>query len=241
MNTPIQIKRICQCCGNEFLAFTTVTKYCSKQCNSKAYKANKRNERIESSNKEVGAVLSRAVEEIQVKEFLSISEVVILLGLSRRTVYRLIEKGELEFSKIGARTIIKRTAIDTLLSKKPITTKRNKEPITEFYSIMEVEEKYHVKYGALNNIIKKNKVPKKLHNGKLIISKQHIDKYFAKRIKDVSSIKEWYSVDEIREKYKITRDQVYSRVHDNGIPRKKEGKYVKISKIHFDKLFINVV
>ena len=36
--SKIQIKKICECCGKEFIAFKTSTRYCSKQCNCKAYK-----------------------------------------------------------------------------------------------------------------------------------------------------------------------------------------------------------
>ena len=40
------------------------------------------------------------------------------LGLSRATVYRLIERGELPTFKIGTRTLIQRTALDALIDRK---------------------------------------------------------------------------------------------------------------------------
>jgi excisionase family DNA binding protein len=50
------------------------------------------------------------------KEFLSIKEAAILLGISERTIFRLMKSGELETNKIGRRTIITRSAIDELLN-----------------------------------------------------------------------------------------------------------------------------
>jgi excisionase family DNA binding protein len=50
------------------------------------------------------------------KEFLSIDEITKLLGISRRTVHRMISRGELKAGKAGTRTIIKRAEIDKLFT-----------------------------------------------------------------------------------------------------------------------------
>ena len=39
MSSNIAIQRICQHCGKEFTARTTVTQYCSDDCAKRAYKA----------------------------------------------------------------------------------------------------------------------------------------------------------------------------------------------------------
>jgi predicted nucleic acid-binding Zn ribbon protein len=38
MSSNIKISRICDFCGNAFLAKTTVNRFCSKNCNSRFYK-----------------------------------------------------------------------------------------------------------------------------------------------------------------------------------------------------------
>lgn len=58
MSTNIRIKRICDFCLQEFTAKTTKTKYCSHKCNSRAYKAAVRKEKIETSNIETIKVIS---------------------------------------------------------------------------------------------------------------------------------------------------------------------------------------
>lgn len=68
------VKRICQHCGNEFQAQTSVTKYCGDNCAKRADKARKRTEKIEASNEET-RVIQAPIVEIQAKDFLSIGEV----------------------------------------------------------------------------------------------------------------------------------------------------------------------
>ncbi len=50
------------------------------------------------------------------KEFLSIEEASKLLGISRRTVYRMFDRGELKKGKAGTRSIIRRSEIDKLFT-----------------------------------------------------------------------------------------------------------------------------
>ena len=46
MSSNIEIERICQHCNKDFIAKTTVTRYCSDDCAKRAYKARKRAEKI---------------------------------------------------------------------------------------------------------------------------------------------------------------------------------------------------
>jgi len=117
MSSNIRVTKRCVECDSEFLARTTVTKYCSKKCNTKNYKdkvrlAKKSNMRI----KELPTVDTLIVQEIKMKEYLSIKEVVTLIGVSRMSVYRYIKSGQLSSAKIGGRVLIPKTAIETLFN-----------------------------------------------------------------------------------------------------------------------------
>lgn len=238
MSSTIEVQRICQYCGNQFTARTTVTQYCSHKCSQRAYKVRAREEKVQTSNRETQRIKTQPIEALRAKPFLSVVEAGKLMGVSRRTVYRMMDRGELPTAKAGARTIVRRSDIERLFDEpQPVKPIREPKPVTEFYTAKEIEEKYFIKYGRLNAIIKEKNIPKTVHNGKLLVSKPHIDRYFERIRDDVSSITEWYTVEEIQHKYSLTRDQVYGRVHDNRIPRQRVGKYVKISKIHFDELF----
>ena len=117
MSTNIEVQRICEYCGKEFTAKTTKTRYCSHACNSRAYKASVKNLKIELSNVQTQRIKSVPIEELNAKPFLNINETSKLLGISRRTVYRMLERGELFTGKVGKRTIIKRSDIDNLFKK----------------------------------------------------------------------------------------------------------------------------
>jgi excisionase family DNA binding protein len=117
MSSNIKVQRICQHCGKEFTARTTVTLYCSHRCNSAAYKAQIRGLKIEASNKQTLQVISRPMEELKSKEFLSVRDVSKLIGCSRQTVYNLINAGTLKGVNIKVKkTIIQRSEIDKLFA-----------------------------------------------------------------------------------------------------------------------------
>lgn len=114
MSSNIRIKRICQQCGTEFIAKTTVTKYCSDRCAKRAYKLRKRQEKIEESKQETQQIIQQPLLELQAKEFLTIKETCQLVGLSRTTLWRSIKKGQLKTAKIGNRVIIRKKDLEDL-------------------------------------------------------------------------------------------------------------------------------
>jgi excisionase family DNA binding protein len=62
-------------------------------------------------------VMAKTFEELKEKPFLSIAETCKLIGISRRTVYRMLERGELIVGKAGKRTIIRRSDLDKLFDQ----------------------------------------------------------------------------------------------------------------------------
>ena len=118
MSSNIQVQRICQHCGNEFTARTTSTAYCSHRCNSAAYKAKQRAEKVEVSNKETQRIKSQPIEELKAKEFLTVKEVARLLNCSVRSAYYYIDKGTIKAVNLGQRiTRVKRSDIDKLFEQ----------------------------------------------------------------------------------------------------------------------------
>nr|WP_282189252.1 helix-turn-helix domain-containing protein [Maribellus sp. YY47] len=245
MSSNFTIQRICEYCGNEFTAQTTKTRYCSKICNNAAYKQNKRQVKINQSNTETKKskeTKQKLVPSIKDKDTLTVSETALFLGISRRTVYRWLDDGTIKGTRFSNNKVL--FLKEDLLSifrqneayERPTPTER--KPITEFYTIEEVQEKYNIGTTWVFKIIRENNIPKTKIGGKTHVSKKHIDSYFKKKRDDVSTITEWYTVKEVQEKYNLSRDQVYNRVHENAIPKERKGKFVQISKQHFDELFI---
>ncbi len=114
MSSNIRINRICQHCGVEFTAKTTVTKYCGDRCAKRAYKARKKAEKVQASNQETQKQIEKPVIELQAKEFLTGKETCQLFGISRTTLWRLIKQGKLKQANIGKRIIIRKSDLYNL-------------------------------------------------------------------------------------------------------------------------------
>lgn len=180
MSSNIKIARICQHCGNEFEAKTTVTKFCSLPCARRAYKAALKNEKIAKSNREVKSVRQAPLELLKAKEFLTVRDVATLLNSSRQTVYNLISAGQIKASNIKLKkTLIKRSEIDKLFTSPeappPIPDIHKEIKIEACYHMAEIQEKYNISEKALYDIIKRNEIPK-LKMGKFsYVPKSKID------------------------------------------------------------------
>lgn len=114
MSSNIRVQRICQHCGDEFTAKTTVTKYCGDRCAKYAYKARKKAEKIAASQKETQEIIDRPIKEIQAKEYLTISETCKIFSVSRTTLWRLIKSKRLKQAKVGSRVIIRKSDLEKL-------------------------------------------------------------------------------------------------------------------------------
>lgn len=117
MSSNIQVQRICQHCGKDFTARTTVTRYCGDDCAKRAYKERVRAGKVETSNKETQRIKSQPMEELKAKEFLTVRDVASLLNCSVRSVYYYIESGTIRATNLGQRiTRVKRSELDKLFA-----------------------------------------------------------------------------------------------------------------------------
>jgi excisionase family DNA binding protein len=177
MSSNIQVQRICQFCGKEFTARTTVTKYCGDDCAKRAYKARERAAKVELSNKETLSIKTKPYEDLKAKEFLTAREVATLLNCSLRSVYYYIESGNINAVNLGQRiTRVKRSEIDKLFELGNTNKPENALPInepqaineTDCYTLPEIQSSYGISQKALYELIKRNNIPK-LRNGKTTI------------------------------------------------------------------------
>lgn len=186
MSSNIKVQRICQHCGKEFTARTTVTQYCSDICSKRAYKARVRAGKVEQSDKETQRIKNQPIEEIKAKEFLTVRDTATLLNISIRSVYYYIENGYIEAVNLGQRiTRIKRSALDKLFEKpQPITpqydnkTDAEKYDLADCYNKEQVKVKYGISESTFRNLMIKNKIPK-IQKGKFVyVPKILIDNLF---------------------------------------------------------------
>lgn len=237
MSSNIDIQKKCKWCGEVFTAHKMSTAYCSHKCANLAYKERVRKERISAYQKELSfKEYNEPLKDLEQREFFTPTTAAKLLGISRATIYRYLADETIKAVQFKGKTLIRRKDIDMLFESSATYNKRlpqEKAPITEFYTTAEVKEKYNVVDSWIFVVAKKHNIPRTFNRGKTYWSKKHIDNYFGKKAAD-PEITEWYSVQEIQDKFGMSLAAIYTLASKNAIPKKKEGIMVSYSKKHFD-------
>lgn len=191
MSSNIKITRICQHCGHEFVAKTTVTKYCGDDCAKRAYKARIKKQKIAESEVETQKLRNTPYVAVKTLEYLTVREAAVMLQCDPRTIYDMIEQGRLNAINLSVRkTRIHKKDIDALFSNKStIVNSQNssvdfdKQPSKkDCYTVGEILSRYGIADATLRRIISIHKIPK-YSNGKFVyIAKQDIDSIFKRLI-----------------------------------------------------------
>ncbi|HEX5652860.1 MAG TPA: helix-turn-helix domain-containing protein [Chitinophagaceae bacterium] len=115
MSSNIKIKRVCEHCHTVFMARTTRTRFCSHKCNSRAYKAQERNQKLQQSQAETDNVLtSPALQSAPPglpKILITVTELSALTNLSHRTIYRVMKDEKFPKMKVGKRLLFNKEAV----------------------------------------------------------------------------------------------------------------------------------
>ncbi|MDR2407926.1 MAG: helix-turn-helix domain-containing protein [Bacteroidales bacterium] len=238
------IRRICEVCGNEFVASQSVSHFCSKKCSKKAYKIKLRNEKIVKSNAETEQQrIENRQKKLTIQMGYSVAETAELLGVCRQTVYNLVYVKKLNAKRITSRmTFISRESIAEFLTTTTQYEKlpaKEQSPIIEWYSKQEAMSKLNVEFTKYRRIVNENRIPEMKKGVYSFVSKKHIDKYFQQISEEnkIDNKDNWLTVSEIAETYGISLNSVYSYVSTHGIPKKiLDGRIKVYSKQHIDKL-----
>lgn len=202
MSSNIQIKRICQYCGKEFIAKTTKTAYCSHRCNSLAYKEKIRADKIKQSNNETSQIRvskdirpgkTKSIENLKDREYLTVKEVSMLINCSRQNVYKLIKSGKLKATNLLIKkTLVRRSDIDKLFSndsgielipqQQKIDLQKWEQAgfykITDCYTLAEIKNKYGISESAIYSIIRRENIPTIKKGWYVYVPKSLIDDIF---------------------------------------------------------------
>jgi excisionase family DNA binding protein len=183
MGSNIRITKICQFCNSEFTAKTVKTKFCSLACGSKNYKKRSRENKKEAKQQKLKSMHKAGIEQLEKLEIFTIDEASLFMGISRRTLYRVISKSEIAISKIGAKTFIKRPDIDKFFERL-YESGKNKEAVQKFpgiercYTISEIQKKLHISPAALYGILLRARIEKYNVGRFVYVSKRDIDLLF---------------------------------------------------------------
>jgi len=181
--SKLKIPKVCEHCGKPFEAKTVITRFCSKECGHKADRARKKARRKEAKQQELIAKIPNN------RPYISIAEAVLLFGISRDTIYRLVRIGKIPAVNLGERlTRISRTHIETMFAPLAIVPtapevqpKKMDYSQAECYTIGEITEKFGISPSTVNNAIRRNSIPKKQIGKFVYVPKTEIDEIFASK------------------------------------------------------------
>lgn len=142
----LKIPKICEQCEKPFEAKTMTTRFCSHLC---ADKNGKKRKKKEKELKEREKVLEKYVDKIavlQLREFISVGEAVILFGISKSTIHRLIKRKVVRSVNLGERlTRINKLELEKLFS--PIIIDEKEKEKQELRKKYKKEDCYTISQG----------------------------------------------------------------------------------------------
>ena len=175
------LQRICEVCGQPFTPKTVYSKYCSKKCSQVAYKEKKAAEKKEEQRRQLAEKISDE------RQYITIQDAVVLFGISKPTLYRLIRKGKIPAVNLGERlTRINRAHIEAMFPKidNPQTPQTEIQPAAlsfdpkDCYNIGEIAQKFNISESTVYKHIRKNAIPTRQIGKFVYAPKSEIDKLY---------------------------------------------------------------
>jgi len=175
------ILKQCAICGKQFIPKTVNSIYCSDKCGDAAYRKKK-------SQKKQREREQAIVDKISADRlYISVPEAIILFGIAKSTLYRLIRQKQIPAINLGTRlvridraTIEKmfpiRQAIPTVIEK-PAAKLYSLEP-EDCYTIGEIIQKFGISESSVNKHIRKFSIPTRQIGKYVYAPKSEIDNLY---------------------------------------------------------------
>ena len=230
----MEIQKRCKYCGRSFIAHKMNTIYCSPSCNNKDYKKAIREKQIAEFMEEEKKKTPKE-DNLGVKEFLTPTEGASLLGLSRATFYRYMSNGTIKAVQLRGKTIIRRKDIERLFDNPPAyqSHSEKKQEKREYYTFRQITEKFKCSKKAVMTRVEKYNIPKVYQGRNCFFDRALVDVHFAQLIAEID-LRDYYTIPQLEEKYKMSHASVLSFVTRNKIPRITQGRTVYYSRAHID-------
>ena len=194
--SKLKIPKICPQCGKPFEAKTVTTVYCSKHCVDTAHKAKKKQALEEERTQTLLQEKAEAIATIQTRPYITIAEAVVLFGISKNTLHRLIKAGKIPAVNLGERlTRVSRSHIEAMFTAVPVPEEKPQEPqpvklqyeTSECYTIVEASEKYDVAPLTMGTLIRRSKIPRYRVGNLVYVPKAEIDNIFNPKHKSLTT------------------------------------------------------
>ena len=117
------------------------------------------------------------------KGYLTVKEAVLIYGISKDVLYRMIRQGVIPSHNSGQRqTRLSRQYMDEHFKKKPMRRNSKKETLSfepkNCYTIGEIAKKFHINEGTVLTHIRRNSIPTRQVGSYVYVPKSEIDKLY---------------------------------------------------------------
>ncbi len=185
----LKIPKICEQCQKPFEAKTITTRFCSHLCADKNGKNRKKQEKELQKRKKVLEKYTDKIAVLQLREFISVNEAVVLFGISKSTIHRLIKRKVIRSVNLGERlTRMNKSELEKLFSPIIIDEKENQEEQLspkyrkeDCYTLSQISEKFGANPSTVSSIIERFKIPKEKIGNFVYVPKVEIDKIFVRQ------------------------------------------------------------
>ena len=215
-------ERICPICGKPFLPYIQNQVYCSSECSTLG------GDRSERENRRYQAALAKAQAQrskLNDKPQLSISDAARLLGVSRPTIYRLIDEGTLSPIRISARSIrIPREQLQNLI---PGSKADSGTPPDKVISKDEALTRYGISETWLYRKTRALGIRSAIVGGKAYFPKKDLDRLFPP--KSCFDRKKWVTLEDLERTENLSEKRILTIAAEHNITREKVGHLLLLS------------
>ncbi len=175
------------------------------------------------------AYQKRRYKRKETKEYYTLREIMEKYNIGRKAVWNRCDRLGIPKIYEGRNTFFSKVAVDAKFADL-----LEEIDLENYYTADQIMEMYTMSKGGVLSFVKYHNIPRVNRNGKAFYSKIHIDS-LKRKGDDLDP--DWYTYEEIMQKYEISKDQVsYTLKQYRSIRREKRGKFTMIFRTDFDKV-----
>lgn len=187
-----------------------------------------RREDLDKYFEEAGAYKKKSYKRKDDQEYYTLREIMEKYNIGRKAVWGRCDRLGIPKVYVGRNTFFSKKAVDAKFADL-----LEEIDLDNYYTMDQVMEMYGMTRTNAMSFVTYHKVPRVNRNGKAYYSKIHIDSI---KQKGNEVDPDWYTYEEISEKYGLTKDQISYTLKNYDVRTEKRGKFTMIYRTDFDKI-----
>lgn len=187
-----------------------------------------RREDLDKYFEEASTYKKRSYKRKEDQEYYTLREIMEKYNIGRKAVWGRCDRLGIPKIYEGRNTFFSKKAIDAKFADL-----LEEIDLDNYYTIDQIMTKYNMTRDTAMGFVIYHNVPKVKRNGKAFYSKVHIDSI---KQKGNEIDPDWYTYEEIHEKYGFSKDQISYTLKNYDVRTEKRGKFTMVYRTDFDKI-----